>query len=134
MIEFVGVWNDIPAHLQTRVGQASSRLGVDAVLGARFFDRSNRAEVRLGPLPYEDYLAFLDDAGKRQVLRQALRFASGGAMQFDVRLMLAADAVPAPKLALARLGQSAWIGADGVTDRGDLVIRDFTSEARDMAA
>ena len=134
LMEFVGVWNDIPAHLQTRLGKASARLGVDAVVGARFFGRSNRAEVRLGPLSYDDYIAFLEDADTRHRLRQALRFVSGGAMQFDVRLMLAADAVPQPKLASLRLGQTTWIGADGLTDRGDLVIRDFTSRVQDAAA
>ena len=134
LIEFVGVWNDIPTGLQTRLGQASSRLGRDAMIGARFFDRVNRAEVRLGPLSYDDYIGFLDDKATRQNLRQALQFVSGGSMQFDVRLMLAGDAVPRPKLPDVRLGQSTWVGADGSTVRGDLVFRDFTAQKRDMAA
>ena len=134
LVEFVGVWNVLPEHLQTRLGQSSSRLGQDAVVGARFFDRSNRAELRVGPLSYDAYMAFLDDREKRRNLREALRFVSGGAMQFDVRLMLAADAVPAPKMPDVRLGQSTWIGADGKTVRGDLVMRDFTAGTWEMAA
>ncbi len=134
IIEFIGVWNDIPTHLQTRLGQTAARLGDTAVVGARFFDRGNRSEIRLGPLSYDDYLGFLDLPEKRRVLREALRFVSGGSMQFDVRLMLAADAVPDPELSWARLGQSTWVGDVGWSPRGDLVIRDFTAEARNLAA
>jgi type VI secretion system protein ImpH len=134
LIEFIGVWNDIPEALQTRLGQASSRLGSDATVGARFFDRVNRAEVRLGPMSYDDYLGFFDDPAIRHRLKQALQFVSGGSMQFDVRLMLEGQEVPAPKMAEVRLGQSTWIGADGKTPRGDMVIRDFTSKALEAAA
>lgn len=134
LIEFVGVWNSIPANLETRLGSAASRLGVDAVVGSRFFDRSNRAEVRIGPLSYDEYLAFLDDPDKRHSLREALRFASGGATQFDVRLVLAPDSVPSPEVSKVRLGQSTWVGNDGTTARGDLVIRDFTAEDRKATA
>jgi len=134
LVEFVGVWNDIPGHLQSRVGQSAARLGASAVVGKRFFDRGNRVEIRLGPLSLDDYLGFLDDEGTQRTLREALRFASGGAMQFDVRLMLDGRDVPAPDLASARLGQTTWIGHDGATVRGDLVLRDFANAAGRMAA
>ncbi|MDA8586565.1 type VI secretion system baseplate subunit TssG [Rhodobacteraceae bacterium] len=134
LIEFIGVWNVIPYHLQTRVGLGASRLNDDAVVGARFFDRSNRSEVRIGPLGYDDYMSFIDDPDKQRALRLALRFVSGGAMQFDVRLMLSADAIPDPRLRQARLGQSLWLQTDGLHPRGDFMFRDFAAEPRKTAA
>ena len=134
LIEFIGVWNDIPEHLQTRLGQASASLGESAVVGARFFDRSNRVEVRVGPLTFAEYTAFFDDQRKQQDLRQALGFVSGGAMQFDVRLMLSADDVPEPRLSDVRLGQSLWTECKGQDPRGDFVFRDFASAGRKVAA
>ncbi|MEO0916190.1 MAG: type VI secretion system baseplate subunit TssG [Pseudomonadota bacterium] len=134
LVEFVGVWNVIPDRLQSRLGRTAVRLGDSAVIGKRFFDRGNRVELRLGPLNRDEYLSFLDDPKKQGTLRDALRFASGGAMQFDVRLMLAEGDVPQPRLSSARLGQTTWIGHDGKTVRGDLVLRDFANAPRRMAA
>ena len=134
LIEFIGVWNAIPEHLQTRLGLGASRLSDNAVVGARFFDRSNRTEIRIGPLTLDDYMAFIDDHGKQRALKSALRFVSGGAMQFDVRLLLSADAVPEPVVRGARLGQSLWLQSDDANPRGDFVFRDFTADAREMAA
>ena len=134
LIEFIGVWNAIPEHLQTRLGLGASRLSDDAVVGARFFDRSNRVEIRIGPLAYDDYMSFIDDRAKQKTLRRALQFVSGGAMQFDVRLMLRAAEVPDPHLRGVRLGQSAWLESDGIDPRSDFVFRDFAAGPGKVAA
>ena len=134
LIEFVGVWNDIPSHLQSRLGRTGVQLGTDAVVGARFFERQSRAEVRIGPLPFDEYVAFFDDPERGEVLHRALRFVASEGMSFDVRLVLRAEDVPAPELDRLRLGQVGWLGSGQGTDRSDMVIRDFTNRTEAQAA
>ena len=57
--EFVGGWLDLPERLRTRLGLASARLGVDAVVGIASFQRQHRFRLRLGPLDLRTYLALL---------------------------------------------------------------------------
>ena len=111
LVEFVGVWTDIPARLRSRLGMASSTLGQTAVVGARIFERQARAELRIGPLRISDFLSFLDSPSRRTELRHAILFASGHNIEFDIRLVLSAEDVPAPQLGVVRLGQTAWLTA-----------------------
>lgn len=134
LIEFVGVWNDIPQHLQSRLGRAGVRLGRDTVIGARFFERQSRAEIRIGPLSFDEYLAFFDDPERSQTLRQALRFVASKGMSFDVRLVLRGDEVPPPTMGKVRLGQVAWLDTGTATDRCEMVFRDFTNTSEGLAA
>ncbi|WP_181870200.1 type VI secretion system baseplate subunit TssG [Paracoccus lutimaris] len=115
--EFVGVWIDIPDHLQTRVGTRYTRLGTGAVIGARQFDRQSRAEIRLGPLTRAEFDYFADDPQARARLCHALVFAQGHDVEFDLRLILAAGEVPRARLGSCRIGRTTWIdprpGRDG---------------------
>lgn len=115
LTEFVGVWLDIPDHLQTRIGLQHNGLGTGALVGARRFDRQSRAEIRLGPLSRAEFDRFTDDPGSRARLSQALVFAQGHDLDFDVRLILAADEVPKARLGDCRIGLTAWI--DPYADR-----------------
>lgn len=107
--EFVGVWLDIPDHLQTRIGAQHCNLGAGAMVGARRFDRQSRAEIRLGPLTRAQFDRFTDDPQSRARLRHALVFAQGNDIDFDVRLILAADQVPKARIGDCRLGLTTWI-------------------------
>ncbi|WP_299911720.1 type VI secretion system baseplate subunit TssG [uncultured Paracoccus sp.] len=118
--EFVGVWLDIPDHLQTRVGLQHSDLGAGAIVGARRFDRQSRAEIRLGPLSRAEFDRFTDDPQIRARLRHALVFAQGNDIDFDVRLILAADEVPPARLGACRLGLTTWIDPMKGRDADDL--------------
>lgn len=109
LTEFVGVWIDIPDRLQTRVGTRHTRLGAGAVVGARRFDRQSRAEIRLGPLSRAEFDRFADDPQTRARLRHALVFAQGHDVEFDLRLVLAADEVPAARLGTCRIGRTTWV-------------------------
>lgn len=136
LVEFVGVWTAIPARLQTRLGRMATRLGRDAVVGARIFERQSRAEVRIGPLGLRDYLAFLDDPTRLAALRHALRFATGPGIDFDLRLVLDASEVPEPRFGNLRLGQVAWLGRPQGVAADDLTFRRVTRppEPEDIAA
>ncbi|WP_300042640.1 type VI secretion system baseplate subunit TssG [uncultured Paracoccus sp.] len=118
--EFVGVWLDIPDHLQTRIGVQHNNLGAGAMVGARRFDRQSRAEIRLGPLSRAQFDHFTDDPLSRARLRHALVFAQGNDIDFDVRLILAASEVPKARLGDCRLGLTTWVDPILGRDADDL--------------
>ena len=127
LTEFVGVWTDIPTHLQSRLGRKDVRLGRTAVAGARVFERHARAELKLGPLSLSAFTAFLDDPERAGELRHAILFAAGRSPDFDVRLVLAGAEVPEPRLGKVRLGRTAWLRSRPGDDAGDLVLRRFSN-------
>jgi len=129
LVEFVGHWMDVPDPLQTRLGQAFCALGRGAMAGKRVFQRQDRAELRLGPLPRATYLALVRDGAAMAALRRAIRFAAGSDIEFDLRLVLAADEVPEPRIGACALGQTTWIGAASGKDRADWCRRGFSSRA-----
>ena len=79
--------------------------------GARVWDRQSRFRIRLGPLTLAQYEAFLPGGAALAQLvgwvRQYLHFE----LDWDVRLVLARDAVPETRPGHAgRLGWTAWLG------------------------
>jgi type VI secretion system protein ImpH len=130
LVEFVGHWTEIPRPLQTRLGQAHAQLGQGAVAGARVFQRQGRAELRVGPLPLQRFEALADDRGLRDDLQRLVRFTLGREIDIDLRLVLARDAVPAPRVGQVRIGRTTWISPSGQDDAGDLRFRAITADAR----
>ncbi|MEM9785411.1 MAG: type VI secretion system baseplate subunit TssG [Pseudomonadota bacterium] len=126
--EFIGQWDVIPAPLQSRLGHSFSGLGDSAVIGARSFSRQNRAELRLGPLTYAQFLALLDDPDTRDKLRHAILFAAGHGVSFQIRLVLAATEIPAARLGECRLGANAWVQPRRDQDAADLTLADVTAK------
>ncbi|MBU3031504.1 type VI secretion system baseplate subunit TssG [Paracoccus marinaquae] len=127
--EFVGVWLDIPDHLQTRIGVQHNRLNAGAMVGGRRFDRQSRAEIRLGPLTRAQFDHFIDDPRNRARLRQAVVFAQGNDIDFDLRLVLAAGEVPRARLGHCRLGLTTWIDPKENRDADDLCYTRVNGEA-----
>ncbi len=128
MKEFLGVWVDLPEHLQTRLGAVHCGLGTGAVAGGRVFDRQSHAELRLGPLTLDQFTRFLDDPAAWARLRHAVIFASGKELAFSLRLVLAAGEVPAAKLGQARVGKTAWLAPDPETEADDYCVRNIVAE------
>ncbi|TCO70529.1 type VI secretion system baseplate subunit TssG [Rhodovulum euryhalinum] len=132
--EFVGVWTDIPARLQTRLGLAHAGLGTGAVVGARSFSRHARVEIVVGPVDRARYEAIMADGAAQDALRRATLFALGHGIDADLRLVLAADEVPAAQLGAARLGRTAWLGPRARGDADDLRLPRITAPRRREAA
>ena len=125
--EFVGVWVDLPTHLQTRLGAAHAGLGTGAVAGGRIFDRQSHAELRLGPLTFEQFETFLDDPAAWARLRHAVVFASGKELVFRLRLVLAAGEARPARLGEARLGKTAWLSPDPEQEADDYFVRNLVA-------
>lgn len=127
--EFVGHWMEIPAPLQTRLGQAHCGLGRGAMVGARVFQRQDGAELRLGPLSLPRYLGLIRDGKALAAIRRAIRFVAGADVEYDLRLVLAREEVPEPRLGQAALGRTAWLGGRPKGQADDWVMRGFSARA-----
>ena len=131
--QFRGRWVTLDAENQSRLGRGgqNDRVGDSLLAGRRAWDAQGCFRVRLGPLDYAAFAAFLPDpaAGRRlAILAQLVRFYQRDTLDFEVQLVLKADAVPRLQLARAagpRIGWNTWLGrrADAAGDAGDAVFR-----------
>ena len=124
--EFVGHWLEIPTPLQTRLGRAHCGLGKGAMIGARVFQRQDRAELTLGPLSLSRYLALIRDGKALAAVRTAIRFVAGTDVEYDLRLVLASDEVPEPRIGQVALGLGTWLGGRGDKPADDWRMRAFS--------
>jgi len=123
IVEFAPHWQAIPPHLATRLGAAHAGLGTGAVIGPRLYQPQSRVEIRVGPLDLPQYRDLMRDGPARAALVRLLAFVMGEALGFDLRLVLAAEAVPAPELGRGvELGRLGWLAASGSRDRSDLAL------------
>jgi type VI secretion system protein ImpH len=129
--EFVGGWLELPEGLRTRLGLAGTRLGVDAVVGHASFQRQHRFRLRLGPLPFDAYLALLPGGGRLARLTALMRLLVGDALEWDLLLVLAAAEVPPLRLdGTTRLGWTGWLPVrERRQDAADLVLTPMRAAA-----
>ena len=114
---FHGQWLPVAEGGQMCFGMVGT-LGVDAVVGERVWDLQAKFRVRLGPLSYPQFLDLLPDrAAERDrktifLVTQLTRTYVGAEYDFDVQLVLRADAVPEVKFTDEgvgpRLGWNMW--------------------------
>lgn len=124
--ELIAGWLELPTHLRCRLGldPAAGTLARSAVVGTRSWQRQHRFRIVLGPLSFADFERLLPAPGSQLPLLLALvRGAVGNELAFDFRLVLRAEEVPAARLdRSARLGWTAWLGAERTRDAEDLVL------------
>jgi type VI secretion system protein ImpH len=115
--EFIAAWITIPTGLQTRLAKAYAGLGRGATIGPRVFNRQSRIELRVGPLGYEDFREFLPGGQRLKLFKQAVRDMVGESLDVDLRIVLAREAVPPPRIGAVQLGRTAWLARP--IERGD---------------
>lgn len=89
-------------------------LGVDTVAGRKVWDDQSKFRVRIGPLPFHEFLAFQPGGTAAEPLMDLVRFFVRAELDFDIQLVLRAQDVPACKLSrstsdAARLGRYSWL-------------------------
>jgi type VI secretion system protein ImpH len=144
--QFVTHWLTLESPTRTRLGRGGAALGSGAVLGGRVWDCQSKFRLHLGPLTLAQYESFLPAAvrngrtvaaGERlRELVDWIRFYLNFELDWDVRLHLKQDEVPASKLGVAgQLGWTTWLGRRRQhADAADLVLDGETSVAQDRAA
>jgi type VI secretion system protein ImpH len=139
VVTFHGQWLRLPDDQRTRTGRAHSRLGIDTVVGSTVWDDQSKFRVRLGPLGFDDFRAFLPGGALSAELMDLVRFFARGELDFDVQLVLKAPEVPWCKLSrdgttAAQLGRSAWLKRREFSfDADDAVFRPPAAPAAPVA-
>lgn len=106
---FVGAWEYLPVEEQSRL-DGRCQLGVNAMLGARYWRRDLCARLWVGPLARADFDRFLPDGDRGKALKSMLALFAVAAVRFEVRLILrAADVTPAALDSRSRLGYGAFL-------------------------
>src|SRR5215470_9179326 len=112
--QFVGKWCELEENQWTTIGESGTnqRLGRDTcVLGTRVWDQQARFEIELGPLGWEDFESFLPTEWRFGVLCDLVRFYVKDEFEFNIRLILKADEIPAVQLSSEpALSWTSWLG------------------------
>ncbi len=111
--QFVGAWTLIEKPYRNKLGQANASLGESLTIGRYVFDASSRYKLVLGPLGYDDYLAFLPGGHKRPLLRGVCAVFTRGYYDVLLELHVKPDAAPRFQLGSPRastLKRTAWLG------------------------
>jgi type VI secretion system protein ImpH len=109
--QLIGAWRDLDPRDRTRLGVARHALGTQTVLGTRMWDQQARIELRIGPLPYARFRQLLPGERAHRRFVALVRYLTDRRCDCEVRLVLAAEAQPAPRLARSgpRLGYTSWL-------------------------
>lgn len=121
--QYVGHWMTLRDQDHARLGQVT--LGGNTVLGRKVWDRQSKFRLQIGPMSLERYQGFLPSgAGLLIRLRDWVRLYTHRELEWDVRLLLQHDEVPAAQLGGGcRLGWTSWLGKRTSTAAaGDLVM------------
>ncbi len=111
--QFIGAWTLIEKPYRNKLGQANASLGNSFTIGRYVFDASSRYKIVLGPLGYDDYLAFLPGGHKRPLLRGVCAVFTRGMYDVVLELHVKPDAAPRYQLGSPRastLKRTAWLG------------------------
>ena len=93
----------------------NNQLGVSFVLGARAWDEQSKIRLRVGPLSFDQFLAFLPDGPAARPLGQLARLFVDAPLAIEIVPVLKASEIPPPQLSPSgpgvRLGRHAWLAA-----------------------
>jgi len=123
---FVGRWMDLPADSICRIGESpeTGAVGINTILGARFYDCQLNFRIRLGPMKLADFELMLPHGNAFPRLKYWVLNYCGEHFFWDVQLVLQAGEVPAIQLGSAgRLGWTTCLKTQPFThDAEDLIL------------
>jgi len=125
--QFTGAWFRLaPKDLCVfdRASTDSEQLGGGAIVGDEIWHQQSGVRLHIGPLTLEKYLDFLPSGTAHAPLQSLAKFAGRGELDFEVRLILKKDEVPACDLGGApRLGWTSWAKTEPKpVDAGDTIL------------
>jgi len=124
----LGHWSRMEGHEQSALG-AGARLGENTLLGARSWRPDLRARLRIGPLSRTAFDRFLPNGDMAAALRRLLTLFGVPGVDFEVQLVLRAEAVQPCRLHASgaaaptpvRLGRDSFlVTAPATADRADM--------------
>ncbi|HVO98279.1 MAG TPA: type VI secretion system baseplate subunit TssG [Bryobacteraceae bacterium] len=131
--QFTGAWFRLSAKdlcVFDRASTESEQLGGGAIVGDEIWHQQSGVRLHIGPMPLEKYLDFLPTGSAYEPLRSLAEFAGRGELDFEVRLILKQDEVPACELGkpgedaeAPRLGWTSWAKTEPMrADAGDTIL------------
>ena len=129
--QFSGAWYRLDPETQCRMSEEnteSGELGFGAVVGDEMWNQQSRVRIVLGPLSLERYADFLPDGQSFEPLRSWVRFFSSDEWDFELKLILEREQVPACTLGAdglsgPQLGWVSWVKSAPLgRDPGDTVL------------
>jgi type VI secretion system protein ImpH len=125
--QFFGQWIDLDKESITKLAEANSSLGIDAIIGTRVWDQQSKFRLVLGALSFKEFRAFLPDGTAHKPLRSIVRFMIGLEFDFDVQLILKAKEVPSTILTTRAkrrpmLGWTSWLKSKPFENNDDQVV------------
>jgi type VI secretion system protein ImpH len=123
--QFVGQWLLLDEENQTQLSDGGcTQLGSTAIAGQRFWDVQSKFRVRIGPLGFDQFCAYLPSGNAYRQLADLARLYAGPALDIDLQLVLRAEEVPCCQLSSSprhepRLGWNTWVCSDAFTHDAD---------------
>ena len=107
---FTGRWLHLPSDSLCQVGKSpeSGSLGVNSIVGSRFWDSQLSFRMRFGPMGLADYERMLPKGDSFERLKYWVLNYCGEHFFWDVQLVLRADEVPS--VCLGKSGRLGWRG------------------------
>lgn len=92
--QFHGQWLDLEPQDHTKLGRRNTKLGESAIAGTRVWEQQSKFRVRLGPIDFVKFQAFLPVGSAYKPLRSIVKFMVGLEFDYDVQLVLKKQQVP----------------------------------------
>lgn len=93
--QFCGQWLELGSDDVSRLGAKNSDLGQSSIVGSKVWSQQSKFRLRIGPLNFAKFQAFLPSGTANKPLRSIVKFFAGHEFDYDVQLVLAAKEVPA---------------------------------------
>jgi len=130
VIEFIAHWLTIPQRDRFTLGSnpGLGRLGSDAVLGGKAWQRQDKFQICIGPMSLDEYESFLPTGINFKSMVAAVRNYLGLELLWETRLLLKGSEKPVTCLGKqGALGWTSWLQSEEVSDEvGDLVLQAST--------
>jgi type VI secretion system protein ImpH len=107
----------------TKLGEANSSLGMDALCGGYVWECGTKFRINLGPMDFKDYRKFLPGGTMMGPIFAFIRTMVGIEYEFEIKVILKKDEVQPCQLGGgARLGLTTWVLGPGVPLQEDASI------------
>lgn len=116
----------------SRMGKSAFRLSRHSVIGRTKRDLMGKVRIDVGPIDFDEYLAFVPGSRNLTLLRDLLEIYLNDGLEFDIRFILRAKTIRRLPLGdrRSKLGISRWLGRP----REELVEIDYPYERLTEAA
>jgi type VI secretion system protein ImpH len=103
--------SEVP-RMGRQYGAQAFQLGKNSIVGRTVLDYMSRVCLEIGPLEYEEYLAFLPRGEQAHLLRQLLNLYLSDGLEYDIKFIIKSDSIG--KIPWndqrVKLGLSFWMG------------------------